>query len=272
MESIATAIKIGTESNGDFRHILINNCVVRNSTVGLGIYVKDGGTVEGVTCTNLSIETLVDLKSVNAPRLGNAIYPIFIDVEKRTESSPIGKVRDVIMRDILIYSDNGILIQGMEHSPVENLILSNILFRVTGGFSYGERVKHAGGRGNPDDDRITVYARKPSYATLANIEGLVVNNLRIHISPDIHQKLPRSTLYLKNAKDCMLSVLRRYPGKGDSPIIDLHDCQHAMLSEIFPGATSIGVNGEKTRDIRVPGEVQDSVYLGDGVKDSIVWY
>jgi hypothetical protein len=238
--------------------------------VGLGIYVKDGGTVEGVTCTNLSIETLVDSSSVNAPRLGNATYPIFIDVEKRTESSPIGKVRDVIMRNILIYSDNGVLIQGMEQSPVENLTLDNILFRVTGGFPYDERVKHAGGRGNPEDDRITVFARKPSYATLANIEGLVVNNLRLSIPPDISQEYPRSALCMVNARDCMLSGLRRYPGKGDHPVVDLHDCQHVMFSGIFPGETSIGVDGEKSKDFRIPREVKDSVYLGKG-DGSIVW-
>jgi hypothetical protein len=70
----------------------------------------------------------------------------------------------------------------------------------------------------------------------------------------------------------MLSGVRRYPSKGDPPVADLQDCQHVMLGELFPGATSIGVKGENTRDIRIPGELKDSVYLGEKVGDSIIWY
>ncbi len=210
-ESVATAIKLGTESAADFRNVLITNCTVRNSTVGLGIYVKDGGTVERVVFSNISIETLADPSDVNAPRLSNAIYPIFFDVEKRTDSSPAGKIRDVIMRDIHIQSDNGMLIQGMTDSPIEDLTLENITFRVSKGFDYSDRVKHAGGRGNPQDDRISLYARKPSYAILANVRGFSVSNLRVMIDEEVFRQYGRSALAVYDCSDGVLRDIHRWP-------------------------------------------------------------
>jgi len=215
-ESIATAIKLGTESSADFRNILITNCTVRNSTVGLGIYVKDGGTVERVVFSNISIETLANPLDVNAPRLRHAIYPVFLDVERRTDSSPTGRIRDVILRDIHIHSDNGILVQGMRESPIEDLTLENISFRVAKGFDYSDRVKHAGGRANPNDDRISLYARKPSYATLANVRGFRVSNLQVMIDEGVFREYGRSALAIHDCSEGVLRDVGRWPEPGDA--------------------------------------------------------
>jgi len=254
LESIATAIKIGTESSGDFRNILISNCVVRNSTVGLGIYVKDGGTVEGVACTNMAVETLTDSGSVNKPRLGNATFPIFIDIERRTGSSPAGAVRDVILRGININSDNGVLVQGMGESKIENLTLGDISFRVTGVFSYEERRKHAGGRGNPEDDRIEVYARRPSYVTLANVDGLIVDNLRVYIPDQVFEENQRSALHLEKVQNSMLSgIFREPPGEGDRyPALKLVNCRNLILTDRNDGENFAGVGGPESYGIRLP--------------------
>ncbi|MGH7952922.1 MAG: glycoside hydrolase family 28 protein, partial [Limisphaerales bacterium] len=54
LESIAGAVKLGTGSSGDFRDIKVSNCVIRNSGVGLGLFIKDGGTVERCSFENIS--------------------------------------------------------------------------------------------------------------------------------------------------------------------------------------------------------------------------
>jgi hypothetical protein len=56
---------------------------------------------------------------VNAERLRNMIYPLFLDIEKRHDNSRVG-ARDVPFSNIEIRSDNGILMQGMEESAIEN--------------------------------------------------------------------------------------------------------------------------------------------------------
>jgi len=225
-ESIATAIKLGTESSGDFRDVLVSNCTVRNSTVGLGIYVKDGGTVERVTFSNISIRTLDNPTLVNAPRLANAIYPIFVDIERRTDSSPVGKIRDVTFSDIHISSDNGALIQGMKESAVEGLTLRDIDFDVNGPFDFSSRVKHAGGRANPDDDRISRYARKPSHITLANTRMFSVDGLRVRVDEQAYRRYGRSALGIYDSEDGSIGEVMRWPGSQTDaePIVISENC------------------------------------------------
>src|SRR5208283_2622867 len=135
----ATAIKLGTGSDGDYRNITISNCTVRNSTVGVGFFVKDGGTIESVIVSNLAIENLRDPSLVNPERLSNKSYPLFMDIEKRVDGSRIGAIRNVTFSNIEIRSNNGILMQGMRESVLENIVLQNISLRVTQPFDYSHR-------------------------------------------------------------------------------------------------------------------------------------
>jgi polygalacturonase len=228
-ESVATAIKLGTGSFGDFRNITISNCTVRNSTVGVGFFIKDGGTIESVTVSNLAIETVRDPETINAERLRNMMYPIFMDIEKRDDHSKIGAIRNVTLSDIEIRSDNGILIQGMQESPIENLTLSNVSFRVTKPFDYSQREKHAGGPSNPHDDRITRYARQPSYCTVANVRNLVVDNLRVDAAPGVMEANPRSALSVFHAEGAALRSIVRSPA-APAPVMELHEVQNALVT------------------------------------------
>jgi polygalacturonase len=234
-ESIATAIKLGTASSGDFRNITLSNCTVRNSPVGVGFFVKDGGTIESVVVSNLAIENLRDPGSVNAERLRNMSYPLFIDIEKRRDDSPIGAMRNVMFSNIEIRSNNGILMQGMRESALENLVLHNISLRVTQAFDYSHRAKHAGGNSNPHDDRITLYARKPSYCTLANLRNLVVENLQVEAAPGVLEAYPRSALSVFNAEGALLKSLARTPAGDFGPVVELHDVRPTLITGCLAG-------------------------------------
>lgn len=229
-ESIATAIKLGTGSHGDFRNITISNCTVRNSTVGVGFFIKDGGAIDGVTVSNLTIETLRDPLQVSPERLRNMVYPIFLDVEKRHDSSAIGAMRNIIFSNIVIHSDNGILIQGMRESAIENLTLSNICFRVTAPFDYSQRKKHAGGTVNPKDDRITVYARHPTYCAIANVRNLLVDNLSVQVDEKVQEAFPRSALALMHVDGAILHAVRRGGPEKAGQVVEVHDSRGVSTS------------------------------------------
>lgn len=235
VEGIATAIKLGTGSEGDFRNIAISNCTVRNSTVGVGFFVKDGGAIESVTVSNLAIETLRDPGMVNAERLRNMIYPVFLDIEKRRDDSPIGAIRNVIFSNIEIRSDNGILIQGMRESAIENLTLHNVSLRVPRPFDYSRRAKHAGGTSNPHDDRKTRFARQPSYCTLANLRNVVVDNLRVDAAPGVLEAFPRTALTLFNAQGALLRSIARSPSGTGGPVVELHETRQGLLTGCVAG-------------------------------------
>jgi len=257
VESVATAIKLGTGSHGDFRDIHVSNCTIRNSTVGIGLYIKDGGTAERVTFSDISITTIEDTSQV-LEYIENSAYPIYADIEKRNEGSPIGGIRDVTFRGIHIHSDNGSLLQGMRESPIRNLVLRDITTRVTKAFDYGKRKKHGGGSSNPKDDRQTIYAQKPSYFTLAFVDGLVVDNLRLLVEDDVFAAFPRSALSVNETSDGVVDKLRRTPAgiPNGEPVIQLHNCQQLSVTSCFapPGTPAfLGISGKDTRGIAVVG-------------------
>lgn len=250
LESNATAIKLGTGSYHDFRDICFSNCVIKNSEAGIGVYAKDGGTIERVTFSNISI----DMQTTEGASGGSAIYPIFIDIEKRNPDSRISKVRDINFNNIQIRSGAGILIQGMPESQIENLTLQNISMRVDCPLDYSSRKKRIGGDRTTKDDRDTLYARKPSYMTLAHINGLTVDNFRLWTTEQDSNNFERSALQGYEITNGLIrSVFRNTAaGKDKLPVILLHNCQQMLITDCLavPGVSKfIDLTGPKTKNI-----------------------
>jgi polygalacturonase len=233
LETIATAVKIGTESPSDFRNILVSNCVIRNSTVGIGIFIKDGGTAEHISFSNCTIETIREPELASGS-LQNSIYPIFVDIEKRRPESPVGKICDLNFSDIAVVSDNGILIQGMSAGRIENLSMRNVTMRVDRAFDYSARKKHVGGKvESTEDRRETIYARKPSYVTLANIDGLTIDALRVFIPDEVFSKYPRSALSIHGVSNAVIRDVQRQPAapESDVPVVTREDIPKAAVRD-----------------------------------------
>ena len=121
LTSTSTALKIGTESYGDFRHITFNNCVIRNSNRGLSIVVRDGGTVENISFSDITMET--DRKHFNWWGNGD---PIWLVVKKRFPDSKIGTIRHVTFSNIIAHSQGTSKIEGYQGYPLENIRLNNV--------------------------------------------------------------------------------------------------------------------------------------------------
>ncbi len=260
LETIATALKLGTESQGDFRNIHFSNCTIRNSPVGIGFYMKDGATMERVTFSNISIET-------STPTIHSA-YPIFMDIEKRHKDSKIGRIRDIIFRDIQIASGYGSLLQGMPESPIENLTLDTITIRADQAYDQSRRNKHIGGKRTYRDERDTLYTRRPSYLTLAHVRGLWMNNIRVAIAPEAFAQFERSAVSLHEINDAIVRGVFRSPaGAGGSlPVIALENCRDAVVAEwgAPPGTPAlVGLRGARTANIRL----RDNL-LGEGVRET----
>jgi len=89
------ALKIGTESVGDFRHITYRNCIVRNSPklpsyAGISVICVDGGVIDGVTASDII------LLHVN--------YPVFIrlgDSLRSPEHPSIGRIQNISIQNLL---------------------------------------------------------------------------------------------------------------------------------------------------------------------------
>lgn len=123
--STSAAIKLGTESAGDFRNITVNNCIVHSSHRGLAIQLRDRGTIENVSFSNCHVET----------RLFHSLYwgraePIYVTAVPRHDGKPAGKIRNVRFSNITAVSENGIFLEGSPDSPLQDIELHHVRVRL----------------------------------------------------------------------------------------------------------------------------------------------
>lgn len=103
LSSSSSALKMGTESYGDFRYVTISNCVIRNTNRGIGIFVRDGGSVEHVVFSNLQMECT--RRPVGWWGGADAFRLVVL---KRNANSKIGMINHVLIKDV--YADVEVLL------------------------------------------------------------------------------------------------------------------------------------------------------------------
>lgn len=119
--STSAAIKLGTESSGDFRNILVDNCIIQRSHRGLAIQLRDDGVIENVSFTNCIVET----------RRFHPLYwgrgePIYVTAVPRNDGDKAGTIRNIRFFNIRCRSEGGVFIQGTEDAPIENLSMESV--------------------------------------------------------------------------------------------------------------------------------------------------
>ncbi|HET8655497.1 MAG TPA: right-handed parallel beta-helix repeat-containing protein, partial [Longimicrobiaceae bacterium] len=118
-------VKMGTESNGDFRNITISN-VVFDHCRGLALESVDGAHLEDVSISDLTMREVGDV-------------PIFIRLGRRMrgpDSLQIGAIRRVSISNVVVYDSaprQAVLIAGIPGHPIEDLRLSGLRLEVAGG-------------------------------------------------------------------------------------------------------------------------------------------
>ena len=210
IKSRCNAIKFGTETNGGFENILIEDIQVRETRItGISIESVDGAVIDGVTIRN------VEMTNVNAP--------IFVHIGKRMrgpEGRAIGKIKNVTLENITAdgpyepykiiawnyfsYKENdfyqdpkvfGIAesfdgtistddwqmtsnICGVKESPLENIVLRNIHLKLDGGVQEYKKEVPEDAQDYPE---VYVYGRilpaKGIY--FRHIHGLTLDNVTV---------------------------------------------------------------------------------------------
>ena len=159
-------IKFGTESSGGFRNVTISNCLFDYSR-GLAIESVDGGPIEDVTITNITMRDIANA-------------PIFIRRGNRARTPgdpPPGVIRRVTISNVVasgVAGAHGILISGIPGYPIEDLRLSGIRIAYAGGGTKedAELVPEEKEKEYPEPD---MFGRIPAYALFArHVIGLDV--------------------------------------------------------------------------------------------------
>ena len=201
-------IKLGTESSGTFRNITISNCVFVFCR-GLALEMVDGGALEDVAISNLTMRDIFDA-------------PVFVRLGARGRGPegrdannkplrPVGVLRRVRISDISAYVPDldrqGILIDGVPGHAIEDLALSNIFIESKGGGT-----KESAARVVEELDQVypepAQWKILPAWGLWArHVRGLTMTNLEFRArSPDA-----RPPLMLIDARDVSLDGIRTKP-------------------------------------------------------------
>ena len=164
-------IKLGTELNGGFKNITISNCVF-DGCQGLALETVDGGLLEDVTITNITMRDIVSA-------------PIFIRLSswmRAPEGAPVGALPRVNISDIVVSNAAtryGSIISGIPGHDVEDVRLSNIHI-----LQQGDGSKDNAAIEPPEKEngypKPSMFGVMPSYGFfIRHVKGIEMSNMDV---------------------------------------------------------------------------------------------
>jgi len=129
LSSSSSAIKFCDGNSNAIRHVAIDNVVITNSNRGLAFMVFDGGVVEDVVVSNLTIET----RRFDWFWWGDG-DPIHFNIKRRSEvdgtrrekEPPAGIIRNVSIRNVIAHGTGTSAINGHPDSWLDGVRLDNV--------------------------------------------------------------------------------------------------------------------------------------------------
>ncbi len=255
VSSHCNAIKMGTESGGGFQDITVGNCTIcspryseviygrQRGLAGLALEIVDGGTLERVTVSNITIKGVT--------------VPIFMRLGDRGriyggggDKPDTGTLRNVSISNIIATdcSAIGCSITGLPGHNIENVTLSNINLGFDGG----------GTRGDADraiPEKAGSYPESTMFGTLSaygffcrHVRGLELNNVRLRTSEPDH----RPALVFDDVHEAGIDSIRASCSAQAAAMISLHNSTDVAIRNCRPPRTAdlfVSVSGRQARDI-----------------------
>jgi polygalacturonase len=253
MRSASNCFKLGTESTGDFRRIVVSSCTFDGRPAddhdgsaaaeggGIAILSVDGGAIDGVSVSDVVMHDVVAPIFV---RLGNRGR----DQDRR---SP-GVLRNVEIRDVVARGARGTgSIAGLPGHPVEGITLERVRI------DHLPSTEEASGLDVPERParypRVSMYGNLPAF-------GLYVRHARDVRLRDVELTVDaidaRPALVADDVGGLHVDGIARWPSTGDAPSLWLNDVRDGVIeSDVVPEGRGVllRVTGEATKHVAVVG-------------------
>lgn len=242
-------IKFGTESNGGFKNITISNCVFDRCR-GLALETVDGGIIEDITISNISMRDIVN-------------SPIYIRLGNRArgpkETTPVAKIRRVKISDVVVKNGDcryASLIAGIPGHPIEDLTIENIYIQYKGGLSMKEAAEQ------PKEMINNFFTRKEPIAPRDPYD--VPERVKDYPEPSTMGILPAYGLFVRHATNVKFSNIQFETIEEDKrPVVVLMDVDGAEFDDVqvdkadeAPYFVLKGVNNFSASDVKGMKDVQ----------------
>ena len=221
-------IKFGTESNGGFKNITIDNCVFDYSR-GLALESVDGALLEDVTISNI---TMRDISNC----------PIFLRLggRMRGPSGPaIGELRRVKISNIVVYNAEpryASIISGIPGHDIQDVTLNNIRIYYRGGGTKDQAALQPPEK-ETDYPEPTMFGEIPAYGFfIRHVNGLNMRGVSVGYLKDE----ARPAFVISAAKQIDLRDMQIQQTPGASTFM-LSDVDNFSLRDSHP-----------LQDIRLP--------------------
>jgi hypothetical protein len=267
LRSSSNCFKLGTESTGDFRRIVLSSCVFEGTAPphrdasraaeggGIAIATVDGGTIDGVTITN------VVMRDVDAPiflRLGNR-------GRDRQPAAP-GRLRNVVIDGVMaIGASVTSSITGLPGHPIEDVTIQNVRIGTDGGWRrpVGLSVPHRPAR-YPE---VTMYGTLPAYGLyVRHARDVSLRNVELLAERDD----VRPAVVADDVSALRVARLVGPSAERGAPALWLHDVRDGLVeSDVAPdqAANVLRVTGASTERVALAGRGSASATL-DGAREA----
>jgi polygalacturonase len=124
LKSKSAAVRVGYGAS-NIRNCVFSNLVIYGSNRGLGVFVRNEGSIENILFSNITIKT----RLYKGHWWGNA-EPIHVSVAPHKADTKLGHMKNIRFADIVAESESGIIVHGWENSPIEDLVFDNVKLRI----------------------------------------------------------------------------------------------------------------------------------------------
>jgi hypothetical protein len=124
LKSKSAAVRVGYGAS-DIRNCVFSNLVIYGSNRGLGVFVRNEGSVANILFSNIIIKT----RLYKGHWWGNG-EPIHVSVAPHKADTRLGHMKNIRFSDIVAESESGIVVHGWEDNPIEDLVFDNVKLKL----------------------------------------------------------------------------------------------------------------------------------------------
>jgi polygalacturonase len=244
MSSRSAGVRLGYGMN-TVRNCVFENLVIRDSNRGIGLFVRQQGSIENVLFNNIVIQT-----RLHTGHWWGKGEPIHISVIPANESiAKLGRIRNVTFSNILADSESGAVIWAQEPGLIENITINQLRLNVHKGplsTTYG---------GNIDlrpsyDLKWAIFQHELAGILCHGANVLTLNQVEIHWDT-ISQEYYTSAIWCENASRVVIDgFCGRQPDSQEAHAAIIFDSVRGAIvrnSQAAEGTTTFLMHRDLTK-------------------------